>query len=152
MSIVGIYEANPPSPPAAGATRYELHGAYFDATSPPDAGEAAQKLALMKHANLKRLLVQQGGFRFAGALVPTDTNALAMLTAGAVALADEETIAYVVDGIDFGDFSGATVRAMLGGLKDFVKATFVTLRAIHAKILSGEIVSIAQIEAADWPA
>lgn len=146
--IVGIYEVNPPFPPQSGAARYELHGGYVDATAAPDQTEAFLKLDLMKHANLKRLQHQQQGFQFQGAFVPGDENALSMMTAGAVALGDDETVPYVINGIDYGDFSGQIVRAMLGAFKDHVKQGFVTLRTVHAGILSGAITSRGQVDAA----
>lgn len=155
VTIVGIYETDPPYPATvvhADAVRYGMHGGFIDATGgEPDTVVAADKLRLARYAQVKRDSVEEWGFMQDGLRIGMNEKSTVRTLLGAATLGDAETVTFIENGINYGNFTGVQVRAILEGMKDFMISTFTVLGTVLADIVSGTITTTAEIEAAAWP-
>lgn len=154
-TIVGIYEVVPPFPPTVidpAAERYGMHGGFLDAIGgAPDTVEAAEKLRLVRYAQNKRFLVEQGGFSLDGLQIAMDDHAMVLTLLGAATMADTDTVLFIDKGINYGEFTGVQIRGMLAAMKGFLASSFTVLGTVLTGIVSGTITTTEEIDAAAWP-
>lgn len=98
----------------------------------------------------KRWNVENGGTVVAGARVPTDDRAKALLTGAAASMTATATTKVKVGGV-FVDMTGTQVKGLRDAVTAHVQACFQAEADVVAAIDAGTITTEAQIAAFAWP-
>ncbi len=103
---------------------------------------------LVAYAANKRWQKEVGGVVINGMPVPTDDRAKLLILGAAQTLADEATAPFVVNGVNYGTFTGVQFQAVNSAVVAHVQATFMTLATVLAGIAGNSVTTTAQIDAA----
>ena len=155
MAVLGVYEIDPPFPATAvhaDAVRFYCNNVWVDHTGDrPTDQEVLNMSVLSRYAQEKRHRVEEGGFLHGNLRIAMDDEAMILTLIGAATMGDAETITFIENGINYGNFTGVQVRHILQDMKNFMASTFAVLGTVMADIMAGTITTTAEIDAAAWP-